>query len=397
MAGSGEIKIPITADARDVIRATDDVEEALEDVADALDDMTRDTKAGADKAERAVDDLADTFRDAQKRAKDLGDAGKDAGDDVNRGMERAEEGVEEFRDEANSTAREAAASFDGSAESIADMFQEVAANAFAGFGPAGAVAGLAAAAGIGMAAAGFEAMNEAEQASRERAAEWADAYVEAGGRILNASQLVEKARAIITDPELYKQAEENAKDWGVSESVALLAMAGDTNALTEAREGLADKEARVSEALGKTGGDIRGLSHDMRTMREDVSTGTESLSALTGEMDAGAQQADVYSTSLRLLAENTEGATRTVDEFGDTVVTLPDGKQIYIDAETGKATDNVSAIERKIYGIPDGSASVNVDTSGAQRTVDSFIRSNDGKSFKIYGKTVTSGFGEGRG
>jgi len=397
MAGK-DINIPITGDAREFVRATGDVEESLEKVSDALDDMTRDTKRGADQAERAVDDLADTFDEARRAAKQVGDAGEDAGDGVRKGMKRAEEGVDEFRDEANSTAREAAASFDGSAESIADMFQEVAANAFAGFGPAGAVAGLAAAAGIGLAVAGFDAMNEAEQKSRERAAEWADAYVEAGGRILSASQLVEKARSIITDEEQYKQAQENARDWGVSESVALLAMAGDTRALAEAREGLADKEARVSEALGKTGGDLRGLSHDMRTMREDVSTGTESLNALTGEMDAGAQQADVYSTSLRLLAERTEGATSKVDEFGDTVVTLPDGKQIYIDAETGRATDNVSAIERKIYGIPDGHAAVNVDTSGAQGAINRFITQNDGKTIKIYGKYISSGsFGEGRG
>lgn len=368
----------------------------LEDAADAFEDLEDAAKSAdldreLDKAQDASEDLSDELDDARDKLKKLGFAAKDAGDDAKRGMKDAEDGVEEFRDEANSTAREAAASFDGSAESIADAFQEVAANALAGFGPAGAIAGLAAAAGIGLAVAGFEAVSEAEEESRERASEWADAYVEAGGRILNASQLVEKARSIITDPEAYQQAEDNAKKWGVSESVALLAMAGDTNALAEAKESLAEKDRIVTEELEKQGGNTRALSYEMRTMRGEVSTGTETLNALTGEMDAGAQQADVYSTSLRLIADRTEGATRKTDEFGDTVVTLPDGKEIYIDAETGKATDNVSAIERKIYGIPDGASTVTVTADTSQ--VDREVRRLSGTTIKIGTKIVTSGSG----
>lgn len=378
------LSIDIAANTRAAQRDVKDLSKALDDTSEALDDLARDSTRSGDKVEAS-------FRDMIRAAGKADDAVKSIGGTSRRSFDEAKEGAEEFKDEANSTAREAAASFDGSAESIADMFQEVAANAFAGFGPAGAVAGLAAAAGIGLAVSGFEAMNEAEQASRERAAEWADAYVEAGGRILNASQLVEKARAIVTDEEQYATAQQNAKDWGVTESVALLAMAGDTNALTEARESLSEKEATVSAALEKTGGDIRGLSYDMRTMREDVSAGGESLSALTGEMDTGAQQADVYSTSLRLLADRTEGATRKVDEFGDTVVTLPGGKQIYIDAETGKATESVDAIERKIYGIPDGSSTVKVTADTSE--VDRAMRRISGTVLKIGTKVVTSGDG----
>ncbi|NYF29233.1 hypothetical protein [Microbacterium sp. JAI119] len=374
------LSIDIAANTRAAQRDVKDLSKALDDTSEALDDLARDSGRSGDKVEAS-------FRDMVRAAGKADDAVKNIGETSRRSFDDAKEGAEEFRDEANSTAREAAASFDGSAESIADMFQEVAANAFAGFGPAGAAAGLLAAAGIGLGVAGFEAMNEAEQESRERAAEWADAYVEAGGRILNASQLVERARAIITDEEQYAAAQRNAKDWGVTESVALLAMAGDTNALAEARESLAQKETTVAAALEKTGGDIRGLSHDMRTMREDVSVGGESLSALTGEMNAGAEQADVYSTSLRLLADRTEGATRTVDEFGDTVVTLPDGKQIYIDAETGRATENVDAIERKIYGIPDGNSTVRVgvDTSEWDRAA----RRISGTVLKVGTKVLT--------
>lgn len=410
------IKIDFLANVRDFVRGTQNAEDALDDVADSLDDMARDAKRGGDDAERAVEKLEKTFdeaaksakdlgddskdagrdvergfRDAARRAKDLGDAGEDAGRDVKRGMDDASEGLDEFKDEANSTAREAAASFDGSIESIVDGFQEVAANALGGFGPAGVAAGLAAAAGIGLAVKGFEEFNEAEQASEERAAEWADAYIEAGSRILDASQIVESARAIITDPEQYEAAKKNATDWGVSESVALLAMAGDTNALTEARDALAKKEASLAGELERAGGDRRNLTYDERKHREEVQNGTASLELLSSEMNRGSDRADIYSSSLRLLAQHTEGATREVDELGDTIVTLPDGKKIYIDAETGRATDNVDAIENKIYGIRDKTVDVNVraNLGGATSAYERWIARNNGRSIKIYGKYVS--------
>lgn len=394
---SGEIKIPISADARDVIRATDDVADAFEEISDAVDDMARDTKKGADKAEKAVDDLADTFKDAVRKAKDLGDAGRDAGDDVRKGMKHAEDGVEEFKDEANSTAKEAAASFDGSAESIGDALQELAANAFAGFGPAGAVAGIAAAAGIGLATAGFEQVQEAQEESEARAAEWAQAFAEAGAKIVTSATSTAKALDIITDPEQFKKAEENAKDWGTSTAVAIAAMSGETWALEAAQEALTERTDKVNAALETTQVNADGTTNNYADLWAEVSRGKDSLTLLNGELESGGKKFDAYSEYLRLTAEHTAGATKATDEFGDTVATLPDGTTIYIDAETGQATTDVNNIEKKIYGIPDGSASVSVDTSGAQATVDRFIRSNDGKSFKIQGKVVTSGFGEGRG
>lgn len=336
--------------------------------------------------ERLQDETKDTARAIEQEFRDAYRSVKRSSDD---GIDGAKQGLDDFKEESRQTARESAASFDGSAESIVDAFQEIAANAFGGFGLAGQLAGVAAALGIGAAVVGFEKVSEAEQASREAAAEWADAYVEAGSRILSATQIVESARDIITDADQYQKAKDNAKDWGVTESIALLAMAGDTNALAQAREGLAEKEAEVSAALEKAGGDLRGLNYETRTMREEVSAGTESLDALTGQMSAGWQQADVLSEALRLVAQNTKDATSTVDEFGDTVYTLPGGKQIYIDAETGQATENVTAIEQKIYGIPDGSSTVTVtaDTSA----VDNEIRRLSGTTLRIGTKFVTSG------
>lgn len=391
MAGK-DINIPITGDARDFIRKTGDVGDALDDVADALDDVARDTKRGAKESERAVEKLEDSFKDAAKRARDLGDAGDKAGDDVKRGMRKAEDGVDEFKEEANSTAREAAASFDGSAESIGDALQEVAANAFAGFGPAGAVAGLAAAAGIGLAIAGFDAVNEASEESKQRAAEWADAYIEAGSRTLTFEQQAAKVRDILTDPEKYQTASDNAKNWGVTVDTAVAAMTGSASALDEVNGNLADSSKRIADEMADVGIQFDWTGESMVDLSTRTAAGQRAFDMLTGEMERGSQAADVMSRWLTDTARATEGATEAVDEFGDTVITLPDGHQVYIDAETGQATANVDQIEQKIYGIPDGSATVDVDTSQAQADLDRWVVQNNGRTIKINGRvTVDSG------
>lgn len=385
------IKIDFLANVRDFLRGTADADEALDDVASSLDDMADAAKTGGRDAERSVDDLESSFRDAARRAKDLGDAGRDAGRDVDRGMRTAEDGVEEFKDEANSTAREAAASFDGSAESIADAFQEIAANAFAGFGPAGAVAGLAAAAGIGLAVSGFDAMNAAAEESAERAADWADAYIEAGGRVLSFEQQMAKVRDILTDPEMFKEAETNAKNWGVSFETAVAAAAGSASALAEANESLAEKERAAAEEAVKLADGGEALADMLVGATGEARAGRDALNALTGEMERGGKGADAFSRILVDTARNTAGATEKVDEFGDTVITLPDGHKVYIDAETGQATQDVDAIEKKVYGIKDKNVDVNVhaNTGSASAGINRFIAQNNGRVIKIYGRYVS--------
>lgn len=350
--------------------ALDNVGRAGDDAGDKLEDSMRRAQRETDDSADAIKDLKRKLDDAGREAKSFGDKGRDAGRDFERGMDRASDGVNEFRDEANSTAREAAASFDGSAESIGDAIQEVTANAFAGFGPAGAVAGLAAAAGIGLAIAGFEAVGEANEESQARIDEWASTYIEAGGRILDASTYIAAANAILTDSAQYETATKNAELWGVTVETAVAAMTGQHDALAEAQRNVAQAAAEEAEAM-------EGLPYDdvgtnLANLNSRAGEAQRALNGVTGEMDAGAERASIMSAYLVDLARNTEGATREVDEFGDSVYTLPDGTTVYVDAETGRATQNVDAIERRIYGIPDGHARVDVSVNDA--AVDRYMR-----------------------
>lgn len=172
-----------------LINPLEDVEDVIDKVAKSGDDIGGGLEDGMRKAQREtresrkeLDTLQDTIKDVNKVAKNLGvEGGSGISDGVRKGTDDAKEGLGEFKDEANSTAREAAASFDGSAESIGDAFQEVAANAFAGFGPAGAAAGLLIAAGLGTVFAKIQEGSENTEEFKAKVAELGQEFINAGG------------------------------------------------------------------------------------------------------------------------------------------------------------------------------------------------------------------------
>jgi uncharacterized protein YukE len=372
---SSPIEINVLLNSRGVLDGSEDAERALKDLEGAVEKLNDTAARDLDIFSREFDDVYDAarkvedeMRDVQRATERAGDAGRDAGDDMRDGMRRAEEGAQEFKDEANSTAREAAASFDGSAESIADAFQEVAANAFAGFGPAGAIAGLAAAAGIGMAVAGFEDVQKAQEESEQRAADWADAFIRAGGRIIDSAELVAGVQEIATDPERYKEAETNAENWGITVGTAMRAMAGDATALEVAERALGEKQAELNAFMAEGGFQADEARGDMGRLRQEVLDGEKAWEQLTGEMDAGAERARNVSDALLGIIDSASGATIQVDELGNKVYTLPDGKQIMIDARTGQATDNLDGFKGDLDDIPAEKAvvvkgTVQLDTS----------------------------------
>lgn len=178
--------------AAQFLRGAKDVDGAFEEVADSLDKVARDSRTAADKmgsefksagknveasnerVERSFKELADIAKRETRQA------GDDIGKNVKRGTDQANEGVKEIGREAASTAKESAASFDGSADSIADAFQEVAANAFAGFGPAGLIAGLAAAAGIGIISNALQSGTAEGEKLKETVSELTAELIDAG-------------------------------------------------------------------------------------------------------------------------------------------------------------------------------------------------------------------------
>lgn len=229
------INIAIGADTRaysDAVRRglidpTEEAAEALEDfgrsgprdierVEDAMQDAQRETEDV--KAE--LKELADEIRNTGRKAKtDFADKYKDAADDTSRAFEQV-------KDDGFSNAKEVAASFDGSAESIAEGFQGAAAEMFSGFGPLGAAAGLAAAAGLGLA---LTAINEQQEAAEELKQNLVDAYkaaAEEGRTFIDEAAIIAAATDIYFDPGKYENARREAARIGVDVETYIRAQAG---------------------------------------------------------------------------------------------------------------------------------------------------------------------------
>lgn len=308
------IRIPFLSDVADFVRGLRNGSESVDDLAGSLDELARDGQAagrelgdsfddGAREAGRSAERIADDYRaamrDVERDVDDAADktktsfrdalrsvsteskrAGDDLGDNMRRGSREADTALDDVKSEAGSTARETAASFDGSADSIAGAFQEVAANAIAPLGPAGAVAGLGIALGMGAAMAALQGTAEEAAEAKQRMIDlaneirdvggditqidWATKFREYGNEIADAKSWFEPwQEAALTNFEVIDRA---AREHGLEYAQLFQGMAGDTkqaagaldelNAKIEAQRRVTDE---LTEAAGR-GEDMQGRS-----------------------------------------------------------------------------------------------------------------------------------------
>lgn len=362
------INIPITGDASKFLRETDDVEKALDDVADALDDAAKESKdAGRDgeksfrdltrevkDTERQTDKLTDSFDDARRKARDVGDDGA-------RGLGKVKEGAQEVQQEIGQNLGEAVSSIRGDLSDLGQVGQDTLgglAATVASMGPAGLAGAFALAAGatgLGAITAGLEDAEERQQRLNEEAGKWADKFIESGQRIATAGQQAAEVMNIYTDPDRYKEAKDQAELWGVGVETAVLAMAGNTTsiqAVTDAvdAQGEAAKQAaieaqKVAEANGSA---LLAIT----PQEQAYNRAKDALEGLTGAQAEGRNRADALSRSLLQIIDDAEGATVQVDQFGNKLITLPDDTQVVINADTGRASQNIDDFKGDVDEIP---------------------------------------------
>jgi hypothetical protein len=350
------IKIDFLSNTRAVTRDVQDVGEAFDKVADSLDDVARDGVRSGDKlgdsfkdvareAERSGEKVGDAYKDGAREgeqsaerlerafkdasdatAKAAADGGRELGQSTRRGVDDAKEGLGEFRDEANSTAKESAASFDGSAESIGDAFQEIAANAFAGFGPAGAVAGLAAAAGLGLVFAQVEKNEERTEALREKVAELAAEYIDAGkdgGSSMTAvaERIRDMALATEDGDTSLSELRKTAAAADVPFDKLAKAMAGDSQALGELLDGTNEHIAALD--------------------RQNVSQDAVAGSGLRAASSADTQRAGLIALREKLEEQKTaqDQASESAQSYAATGVELLE-KQVAAEEARTEATEH---------------------------------------------------------
>lgn len=297
--------LSVAADTRQAMQALQKgIIEPLEDADKILDDLAN--NRGIDQIEddmkdasRATDDLRDDIKKLNDNLSDAGrKGGRDLGDGVQKGTRDAEEGLKNLNEEGAQSAKELAASFSGSAEDIAGGLQEVAANAFAGFGPAGAAAGIAAAAGIGIVTAELVKQQEMADELRDRLI---SAYVSAAeeGRIaLSQAEILSNIADVIGDPDAYKAAQEEAKKLGVATTDYLRAISGDEQALNDVRK--RGQQELADARTGQEAGYIRELS--------DLDQINAKLNAVADANQSGQQAAQDYLRAQDDLNQRTEAS-----------------------------------------------------------------------------------------
>lgn len=383
--------LPFIADVSNFLKGTRNMSDALEDVADAVDDLGDSTAKSADKA---GDKLADGFKDGAKTAassldkvdaslkdtateaksleskassafKSIAADAKASGDKVGKsqkeGYKEASEGVQEFGDEANATATETAASFDGSFESILGMAQETAANAFAGFGPAGAIAGLAAAAGIGIAVSQMQAGAEEANKFKEASIDLAGQIVEAGGRIedIDLGGIISAwGRKAIEDNWLTFWTNEASTNF--------------QEAAKDAKSASVDIEDAIKGASG-TADDSRrfldGTAQAWQDLTEKIRAGTTASLDGTPVQDASAAAAQAQRDALSDLRGQAEANLRTT---GDAIEIAK--------IETGVTGDGTAAIEAKVKALEDEARAKQDAAGNAMDAVTAEIAYNDAMS-----------------
>ena len=313
MAG---ISLDMNANVKGFLKGVDDVEGALTDLSGTLDDVVRDAKKSGDKlgdsladgvdagtrdATKSTEKLEKSFADLAKSSKkESADAGDSIKTNVKKGTDSAADSLDDMKGEAGSTARETAASFDGSADSITGAFQEVAANAFTAFGPAGAAAGLVAAAGIGLATTALS--NGTEQTD-----EWKTAVAELAGEMIDVgssgSRSVEKIAdrikelAVETDTSKDNLADiaDLADRAGVPLDKLAEAYAGNTDGLAD----MIDKNEELYERGRESGASwVRSFGSDADKAQQDMFKASgeiaDSLTDVQTSMEAAAAAEKLY-------------------------------------------------------------------------------------------------------
>lgn len=353
-----KLSISLIADVTSFLRGITQSEKALDDTADSLDDLARDAARAGD---RAGDGLADgvqdgtdrvetSFRDMARAASRYSkDAGDDLGREVDRGAHEASEGLDTLNENAGSNAKEVAASFDGSIDSIADGFQGLAAEAFEGFGPAGLVAGVALAS-IGGAL--YSSITENAAKSEQRISDMYEDFLESGADFLSKEYVADQLGKIYQGAEdaaiSIERLRSLATDADIPEPLLARALVGDEAARREVDAQISAKRLAINEALDEA--TARG-----ENLAPTLSPAIQALQDIEGALDGVAGNAKTAQENARMAGEaiagidasraaaSAEDARAKFDGLGRKIAELPPVKEVRLDLDTADLDRQVRA------------------------------------------------------
>lgn len=351
-----------------------------------------------EEAEKAIEDLGsggardlgkleDKMRDVQRQSEKVGDTG---GTSLGKIGEKGTEVSNELRQNLGETF----SSFRGDLTDLPQIAQDTL-GGLAGSGALGGIPGLlltvAGAAGFGLLQQAFQNISESEQQAAQDAADWAQAFIDSGSSVASAAVVAGKIVDIATDPDKFKEAQANAKAWGVSVQTAVGAMSGNAGDMAVVRQAVEDLGTAYEEAAKKSKAiDENGNVNGPLLQQEQAARNAQGAwDKLTKAQETGARQAQVASDALLSLLRSSGTATKEVDELGDALYTLPDKTQILVDAKTGQATTDISRfkgdLDGKIPTVKTVDIRTNVDRSAFDKLLADVRRANPVLAVQIAG------------
>lgn len=326
-----------------VIKPLEDAIKTLRDLGDA--DGADKLEASLKDAQRATEKLGDETKiTAARIEREYRDAYRTARQSSNDATSKMTDGAKEVQQEFGQNMGEAVSSFRGNLEDIGQIGQDTLgglAGTVSQLGPAGVVAG----AGLGVAAAAvgtivdvFNKAKEASDEAKESAYEYGLTVASAGQYADTAARINELTGSI----EKLKEVQDIATATGREQKDVLKALA--------TGEGIPALNDALNDSVGKT---------DIATSRllelQGVLEGTQQGFALSKD------GASLQASALYDLATAAGNASDEVDDLGNKVVTMPDGKKIVIDAQTKTAYEDIDALERR--QISDKTVRLRLDSS----------------------------------
>lgn len=383
-----------------------DAERAIGRIGDEFKDTGRDGK-------RSLDDLEDGLRDVQRQSERTERSIDDIGSVGHKGFGKMGEAAQEVTQEVGQNLGEAVSSIRGNLGDLAQVGQDTLgglAATLAGAGPAGIVgaAALAAAAiGLGGLAGEQQKLNAQVQHMKQYYADAWKSAVEGGRDYLDLSTVIAEANDIQFNPDRaseYKQIQDDAKKLSLDTNTLVKAAAGDQdalNAVLSRTSALYDEQSGKVTADSMAAIDKRGRANQAEAAKElsnisQINDRWKQYGEVNSENQRKAQDAARLTSDYLLDAvSKADSATRAVDDFGNTLITLPTGEQVVIEAKTGQATSDISKFKTDTDGVIDhvnGREVVlkaRVDTSYATAQYNKWIKDHDGRSIKIGTRVIT--------
>ncbi len=320
----------------------DDVDEKFADVIRALVDMERQggrTEADVKKALQGIglsaEDAEDAVKAIDKELDAVGknDGGKKAADDLGEikgGSDVAGESLRGLGDIANDV--------------LSGDFSSAAQGAIGSLGDIASAAGIGGAAGgaiftavSGLVGALIEQFGRYDSKVSEVRDSTSEALVEMGGAF-DAAALQGRLRDIVNDTEKWAQANLISQQTGLDLGTVLSGMAGNAEDAALASQAFADVWDKIPGSVDTQ------VMYDAKASLEGV---TSALDGAPAKIDAVSAAMERQASQLYDAALASGEATGKIDDLGNAISRMPDGKEVVVNAQTQKAYEDLNALEQK--------------------------------------------------